>query len=224
MIRFRSQVCGDVDAGQHCEWLETNGIGGFASSTIAGLNTRRYHGLLVASLKPPAARYVLLSKLEEVLEIEGRLFELSANQYPGAVHPRGFQYLREFRLDPFPRFVYRIDEVEIEKSIFMPQDENTTVVQWRLLSPEGVGCRIEVRPLIAFRDYHSTTHENGTLDSRIVEEYGLASVAPYPGLPALYFGHNAQELIKEAHWYRNFEYSVERERGLDFREDLFNPF
>src|SRR5881392_3533705 len=99
MIRFGSEVCGDVDAAGHREWLETNGIGGFASSTITGLNTRRYHGLLVAALKPPAARYLLLSKLEEVVEIEGQRFELSTNQYLNVVHPRGFQYLREFRLD-----------------------------------------------------------------------------------------------------------------------------
>ena len=89
------------------EWLETNGLGGFASSTITGLNTRRYHGLLVAATKPPVGREVLLSKLEETLLIDGRPFDLSANRYPGVVHPQGFRYLKQFRLDPFPVFTYR---------------------------------------------------------------------------------------------------------------------
>jgi predicted glycogen debranching enzyme len=104
MIRSKRKTCGDLEAALHREWLETNGLGGFASSTIIGLNTRRYHGLLVAATKPPVARFVLLSKLEETLFIDGNRFDLSANRYPGVVHPQGFRYLKEFRLDPFPVF------------------------------------------------------------------------------------------------------------------------
>jgi predicted glycogen debranching enzyme len=206
------------------EWLETNGLGGFACSTVVGLNTRRYHGLLVAALKPPGGRFVLLSKLEEVLEIRGKRFDLSANQYPGTVHPRGFQFLQQFCLDPFPVFVYRVGDVEIEKSVFMPQGENSTVVQYKLRSSNGVPCSLELRPLIAFRDYHCTTHENEVLDARIGQGPGTAWVEPYAGLPALHFAHNAGELSFQGYWYHNFEYAKERERGLDFTEDLFNPF
>src|SRR5436305_9054138 len=101
-IEFGEQICGNFDEATSREWLETNGLGGFASSTIAGLNTRRYHGLLVAATQPPVGRMVLLSKLEETLVIDGRRYELSANQYSGAIHPQGYQYLKEFRLDPFP--------------------------------------------------------------------------------------------------------------------------
>ena len=91
MIRFAEDVCNNLDAASRREWLETNGIGGFASSTVAGMNTRRYHGLLVAAIKPPVERYVLLSKFEERLVIDGKAFDLSANRYPGVVHPLGFQ-------------------------------------------------------------------------------------------------------------------------------------
>src|SRR6187399_1415742 len=84
------------------EWLETNGIGGYASSSISGANTRRYHGLLVAATRPPLGRVVMLSKFEETLIKDGEAFELSSNQYPGTIHPTGFAYLKEFRLDPFP--------------------------------------------------------------------------------------------------------------------------
>ena len=228
MIQFDKSICADLQAALRREWLETNGLGGFASSTIVGLNTRRYHGLLVAATKPPVGRLVLLSKLEETLLIDAKPFELSANHYPGVVHPQGFRYLKQFRLDPFPVFTYEVDGIEIEKTVFMIQGENSTVVQYELKNnnrPEPPkSLQLELRPLIAFRDYHSTTHENGALNTAVEEGPELAAAAPYQGLPRLYLAHNASELQKTGHWYRNFEYDVERKRGLDFAEDLFNPF
>jgi predicted glycogen debranching enzyme len=90
MFKLDQKICRDLDVALSREWLETNGIGGFSSSTIVGLNTRRYHGLLTAATKPPVGRLVLLSKLEETLVIDGRRYDLSANQYPGVIHPQGF--------------------------------------------------------------------------------------------------------------------------------------
>jgi len=228
MIRFNREICTHLEAGLLREWLETNGLGGFASSTIIGLNTRRYHGLLVAATKPPAGRFVLLSKIEETFFIGGQAFELSANRYPGVVHPQGFRYLKQFRLDPFPVFTYEIEGVEIEKSVFMIHNENSAVIQYEVTkdnhpeSPQKL--HLEIRPLIAFRDYHSTTHENSALNANVEKRSGLAAITPYLGLPRLHFAHNALELRTTGYWYRNFEYDVERERGLDFSEDLFNPF
>src|SRR6516165_3984093 len=100
MIQFDESVCRNLDVASRREWLETNGIGGFSSSTITGLNTRRYHGLLVAATKPPVGRMVLLSKMEETLVIDGRRFELSSNRYPGVVYPQGHTLLKQFRQDP----------------------------------------------------------------------------------------------------------------------------
>ncbi len=183
--------------------------------------------MLVAALKPPVERFVLLSKLEETLFIEGQPFELSANRYPGVVHPQGFCYLKQFRLDPFPVFTYEIEGIEIEKSVFMIEGENSTVVQYELTKnnhPEQPKkLWLEVRPLIAFRDYHSTTHENGGINPAVEQRPGLASVTPYQGLPSLHLAHNASATQRTGDWYRNFEYDAERERGLDFQEDLFNP-
>src|SRR5881227_1672343 len=105
MIRFNQDIYANLDEALSREWLETNGLGSFASSTITGLNTRRYHGLLVAATKPPVGRMALLAKLEEALIIDGKRFELSANQYPGVIHPQGHLYMKEFRQDPFPVFV-----------------------------------------------------------------------------------------------------------------------
>ena len=227
MIQLKKDVCSDLNSALSREWLETNGLGGFASSTIIGLNTRRYHGLLVAATKPPVGRFVLLSKLEETLFIESQPFELSANRYPGVVHPQGFRYLKQFRLDPFPIFTYEIEGIEIEKSVFMIQGENSTVIHYQLTKnnhPESSkNLRLEVRPLIAFRDYHRTTHQNAAINSAIEQRTGIASLTPYQGLPTLNLAHNAVEIVKTGDWYRNFEYDAERERGLDFQEDLFNP-
>src|SRR5262249_29901291 len=115
--------------------------------------------------------------------------------------------------------------VEIEKVVFMIHGENSTVIQYDVRSVNGLpnDLLLEVYPLIAFRDYHSTTRENGALNSYVAVEDGLATVRPYDGLPALHLAHNAAELAASGYWYRDFEYQVERERGLDFKEDLFNP-
>ncbi len=222
MIRFDHSVCTDLERAKQLEWLETNGLGGFSSSTITGINTRRYHGLLTAATKPPVGRYVLLAKLEETLIVNGQHFELSANQYPGAIYPQGHRYLREFRLDPFPVFVYELAGIEIEKRVFMVHGENTTVIEYEVLSSAS-DLVLELRPLIAFRDYHATTHHNSALNRRIEQEPGLASVVPYPGLPALFLGHNAAAIEEAGDWYYNIEYVAEQERGLDAHEDLFNP-
>src|SRR5215813_9934726 len=102
MIDFSGDILHDFEAATRREWLETNGRGGFACSTVIGLNTRRYHGLLTASTRPPAGRVLLLSKVEETVVIDGVRYDLSSNQYSGAVHPHGYVGLEQFRLDPFP--------------------------------------------------------------------------------------------------------------------------
>src|SRR5215468_6605287 len=132
MIELDQDSCGTFGIASTGEWLETNGIGGFSSSTVIGLNTRRYHGLLTPATRPPVGRFVLLSKLEETLVIDGRRYELSTNQYPGVVHPQGFNHQIGFRLDPFPTFLYELEGVQLSKSVFMVQGENTTVIQYEL--------------------------------------------------------------------------------------------
>ena len=225
MIQFDASICGNLQSSPAREWLETNGLGGFASSTIVGLNTRRYHGLLIAATQPPTGRYVLLSKLEATLILNGQEYQLGCNQYPGIIYPEGFRYLQQFRMDPFPVFTYQVEGVKLEQSLFMVHGENTTVVQYKLLSSSAVSdLQLEVRPLVAFRDYHRTTHENGGLDRTLTQASGLVSIQPYQGLPALHFAHNATKLGAQSSWYRNFEYQRELERGLDHVEDLFNPF
>ena len=210
------------DVARKLEWLETNGLGGFASSTVIGMNTRRYHGLLTAATKPPVGRALLLAKLEETLVIGDERFDLGTNQYPGVIHPAGYRYLSEFRLDPFPVFHYHAGGVEIEKRVFLVQGENTVVVEYEQLA--GPACEMEVRPLVAFRDYHATTHRNDALNATVQQDKGMLSLQPYPDLPRLYFANDAVRVETTGEWFKNFEYEMERQRGLDFQEDLFQPF
>jgi predicted glycogen debranching enzyme len=225
LIKFDGLISADLAEASSREWLETNGIGGFASSTIIGLDTRRYHSLLTAATKPPVGRVVLLSKLEETLVIDSARFELGTNQYSGAIHPRGYIYLNSFRLDPFPVFTYRIEDIQMEKSVFLVHGENTVVVRYALLGDPGSrSCTLEVRPLTAFRDFHNTTHANDGIRREVETAPGRATITPYPDLPSLDFAHNAKSIDPAGFWFYNFEYERERERGLDSLEDLYSPF
>jgi predicted glycogen debranching enzyme len=221
MINLDETICADLEAANKREWLETNGLGGFASATVTGQNTRRYHGLLVAARRPPTERVMLLSKLEETLIVNGEATELGTNQYPGTTHPQGFRYLVNFRLDPFPVFTFRVGEVTLEKTVLMLRWENTTVVRYRLSAPAEVTAKLVLRPLVAFRDYHSLQRAG---EAPLVDiEPGLARVAPAGFEPALCLAHNAATVYGESVWYHNFEYLEEKARGFDFKEDLFNP-
>ncbi|HEV2761839.1 MAG TPA: glycogen debranching enzyme N-terminal domain-containing protein [Pyrinomonadaceae bacterium] len=223
MIEFGGEVCGELGEALGREWLETNGLGGYASSTIVGLNTRRYHGLLVAATRPPVGRTVLLSKLEETLTIGGRRYELSSNQYPGVVHPEGFRLLRRFRLGPFPVFTFEVDGIEIEKTVLMPHGENTTAVKYTLRSGPAEKVELELRPLVICRDYHHLGPSHASADPRVALEDSLVSIHFGEGAPALHLAHDARASEPSGLWYRDFEYAEERARGFDFREDLFNP-
>ncbi len=201
------------------EWIETNGIGGYASSTIIGANTRGYHGLLIAATRPPLGRMLLLSKIEETLVIGDRKYEISCNQYSAAIHPEGYRYLASFRLDPFPVFTYAVENVIVEKSVFMIHGENTTIIAYRIIkSPETV--TLELRPLVACRGFHERMRENGDMD--IQRENGSISI-DYNGVKLFMSGPCAGEFHAQEYWYRDFEYRIESYRGQDSHEDLYCP-
>ena len=224
MIGLSSEVVSDLRSATSREWLETNGIGGYASGTISGAHTRRYHGLLVAATKPPLGRAVLLSKLEETLIVDGQRFELSTNQYPGSVNPKGYKYLTAFKLDPFPIWKYNAAGVDLEKKIFMPHGENTTVISWsaKRFDHEQF-IELEVRPLIAFRDYHHLRNGSGGFNESMETGENFVSFQSVPDLPRLYLNCQFDSVEQTGHWYHNFEYAIEQERGFDFHEDLFQP-
>ena len=204
------------------EWLETNGAGGYASSTVCGINTRRYHGLLVAATNPPVGRVVLLSKLDERITVGDKTFDLAANQFPGAVHPQGFQYLRSFERGLFPVFEYVAGAVRIRKTIAAIHGENTTVIIYELMESSD-DVTLELRPFIAGRDYHALVHANDAIHRDAAFDDGVFAQQPYPDLPTLFIGTPNSDFRPAPDWYFRFEYAVEQERGLEAHEDLFTP-
>ncbi len=219
-IVFGNEFTADYSKAMDKEWIITNGLGGYASSTIIGANTRGYHGLLVASL-PNLRRLLVLSKLEEEIILDGERHYLSVNRYPDTIYPDGNRYLVEFRLDPTPRYIYQIDGVNIEKTIVMPVGRNTSIISYKSDSTRSV--ELLVRPLVNCRGFHSRTRENS----------GVAfSQHPIPGgvrlestleTQSLYLRSSCGEYESSENWYRNMVYDLETERGLLDREDHFSP-
>lgn len=181
----------------------------------------------MAAIEIPVRRAVLLSKVEETLVANGERFELSTNQYPGIHHPAGYRYLKTYETDPFPVFQFQADAINLEKRVFMVYGENTVVLSYRLLDESGPDNEysLELRPLLAFRDYHSMAHANSAIRGDCEEDAaGVIRLQPYAGMPDLYFGHDGCSCEPTGVWYYNFEYAREQERGFFEREDLFQPF
>ncbi len=200
------------------EWLVTNGIGGFASSSVCGANTRRYHGLLVASFAPPTERKVLVSKVEEKVIAAKEEFYIGTNAYPGTIHPQGYQYLASFSATPFPTSTFTKGKNILSKTIFMRYGSNTTVVSYANKGEEAL--LLELTPLLVYRDYHHLFHEDDRWDFETGElEERLLEIRPAKNIPPIYFRFTAGLFYTDLDWYRDFVYEREKERGLDFQED-----
>ena len=162
MIDFGREITGDLGAAERREWLCANGVGGFASGTVAGSLTRRYHGLLVAALKPPLGRTLLASKVEDRIEYGGTTHELSVNRWTdGTIAPTGHRALERFHLEgTTPVWTYACHEALVEKRVWMEPGANTTYVQYRLVRGQSP-VQLELKALANYRDYHGTTRGDG---------------------------------------------------------------
>jgi len=139
------------------EWLVTNGLGGYASGTALGINTRKYHGLLVAAFHPPGDRRVCLEKIDEEVCIRNSVYPLGANESQNGVFPQGYRFLKQFTVSPFPRYVFSVQDVEVRKTIFMPYEKNAVVAIYRIFNGGNVDARIRAFPLVNWRHFHSVT-------------------------------------------------------------------
>ncbi len=204
------------------EWLETNGLGGWAGSTISGAHTRRYHGLLVAAMRPPVGRMVMLSKLDEIIAVAGQRLEMTTNVYSDAVHPQGYQYLQHFSKNFFPVFTYEAAGVRLQKTITAVNGENTTLILYEV-SGASPTFTLELQPFMAGRDYHSLTHANNQMTEKFEFENDVFVTRLHERLPDLFLLVPGATFEARPDWYFNFEYLVEKARGQDFTEDLFTP-
>lgn len=225
MIVIPREICRDLKEALPREWLVTNGLGGYASSTITGANTRRYHGLLVAALKPPAARTVLLSKLDEEVEVGGTTYRLGTNEYEsGTIYPDGYLFLERVELDGMiPTFVYRAANFQLTKTVWMEYGQNTTYVRYTL-DTASQPIQLTLLPLCTYRDFH--TEVRGSLDWHfgVEQREGHVQIAAYPvATPLRLFTLPVAGFSPLDLWYWRFRHRVEHERGLDSVEDLNLP-
>jgi predicted glycogen debranching enzyme len=220
-LQLDAETCRHLEPAAGREWLVTNGLGGYASGTVAGVNTRRYHGLLVASMTPPVQRMVLLASIEEwVRDVDGQPQALSAQEYwDGTVYPEGFRRLEEVEVDGMlPVFRWAVDGRIIEKRIWMEQGANRTVLSYRLVA--GPPCTLQLRPLFAHRDYHQQRHGQGGFD---VAENTDGWIIDAAGVRSYFQVRPSPVVQSRPDWYWRVLHRAERERGLDDEEDLFTP-
>ncbi len=219
LIHFGRDICGNLAEAEAREWLVTNGIGGFASGTIAAGMTRRYHGLLTAALQPPLGRTQLVALLDETVRYSGAAYALATQRWAsGAVDPRGFVYLESFHLEgATPVWTYALADALLEKRVWMVQGENTTFIHYTLARANGP-VELDLKALVNYRDFHSLTHA-GDWHMKIAPVEKGVMVLPFDTATP-FFLKSAEATCEPHHeWYRDCYLPRETERGLEDRED-----
>ncbi len=225
VTKIKTQICKDLDQAMNIEWIDTNGTGGYASSTITGGNSRKYHGLLVTRLENPPGKYVLLSKYEESLvsSLDDSETYVSTSIYSGSTQPQGNRFLTEFKTAKTPLFKFNTPDINITKQISMIQGENTVITSYKCTKNDN-DSKLIIRPLLAFRDFHGLSHSNSDLQVRTFPAKNGFFMTPYNGMPSIYIQITGDfEFFPAPDWYRNFHYQKEMERGFEHTEDLFCP-
>lgn len=219
MLDFGRAVCGNLAAASRREWLVTNGIGGYASGTMAGVLTRRYHGLLIASLHPPVERVLLVTKFDETASYAGRDYPLFANCWAGGrIEPDGFRYLERFHLEgTTPVWTYACADALLEKRVWMQRGANTTYVQYHLRRANAA-IVLQGKVITNYRDHHANTHAPDWHSEVRAVSSGL-QITALPGATPFYVLSDSARITGQAAWFRDYYLSVEAYRGLDALDD-----
>ncbi len=219
--RLDAQQCGNLEVSSKREWLLTNGLGGFAMGTASGINTRRYHGLLVAAIRPPADRMVLLASMDEFIQGSGNPIGISANQYPGTLYPEGFHYLKSFVVDGHTAtWRYEADKKAVEKRLYVHKGENGCTLEYSNVGEQPF--LLILRPMVSHKPYHQNFSEQANYPDDLRLLKGVSHII-HQGV-GLTLNHPAAHRIPVQGWYYRFEHVREVDRGLDPRDDLFCPF
>jgi len=220
-VDFGREICSELRAAESREWLVTNGIGGYAFGTVAGHQTRSYHGLLVAALEPPLGRTVLLAKLDETVRYQSEEFEIFANRWAdGTLAPEGYRYIERFHLEGTTAvWTFALADALLEKRVFMQSGANTTYVVYRL-ARASAPVELSMKALTDYCEEHCATSGRTRPMEVTTVERGLKVVA-FEGATPLYVLSDSATARPTQNWYRNFDLAVERERGLPDRTDHF---
>jgi predicted glycogen debranching enzyme len=206
------------------EWIVTNGLGGYASSTVLGLNTRKYHGLLVAALKPPRKRTVCLSKVDEEVIMGSESYPLGVSEFQNGIFPKGYLFLKEFSVSPFPRYVYYVQDVRVEKNLFLPYRKNAAIILYQIFNKADLDVKFRVYPLINWRHIHFVTNRWRT-SFNFVQKRGDKAVDVRFGLtePVLLMQATSGCYKADGRWIEKIYYREEAERKESCLDDCYQP-
>ena len=215
----------DVNSALGKEWLVTNGLGGYSSSTVLGINTRKYHGLLVAALNPPINRWILLTKLDEELKIGTQTFGLGANEFHDVMYPEGYRYLSSFVLGPFPTSTYEVEGVMLQKTVFMPYMKNATAVIYEVSNPLEEKLSIHVSPLVNSRHIYNMTDKNAVqwsfFQKRLGDDVLLETSDSISSL--ILAPSQDSSFVEESWWVEKLFFRSDAARMERSIEDQFRP-
>lgn len=222
MMSIGREIQSDINNATRQEWLITNGIGGYASSSVPCINTRRYHGILVASNRPPVERIVLVSRLEEILVIDGHEVNLSTCVHHDEIqNPAGYLHLERFERDPLPTWYYQFRDVLLIKTLNMVYGQNTSLVTYKILN-NGRKTTLKVRPHFLFRDFHGNLFENDGINNKVEAQNKSFSLQPFFNAPELFVRWDRGKFVSDPDWHRDIYLQVEEDRGLAAYEDDFS--
>jgi predicted glycogen debranching enzyme len=218
-------VLSDVNEALGREWLVTNGLGGYSSSTVLGVNTRKYHGLLVAALNPPINRWVLLTKLDEELKLGAETYALGANEFRDVMYPEGYRFLSSFVLDPLPTFKYAVETVKLQKTVFMPYMKNAAAVIYQVSNPSEQKLSVNVSPLVNSRHIYSMTNKNALPWSFIQKRLGeTAIIETSDSLSSLILASSDDgSFVEESWWVEKLFFRSDAARSESSVDDQFRP-
>ena len=224
-IHLEQNVLSDLDEAVRREWLVTNGIGGYASSTVSGINTRKYHGLLVAAFNPPVDRWVLFTKLDEEIRIGNETHMLRSNEFKHGINHEGYRFLHDFSLDPFPTYRYVVHGVRLQKTIFMPHGKNATIVTYEVFNPHEEKASICISPLVNSRHFHNVTDKDNLAWNFIQKpfEQGIIIQPSVPLSTLIISSSNGGFFVEEGRWVEEIYFRVDASRGESCLDDSFRP-
>ena len=208
----------------HKEWIITNGLGGYASSTILGLNTRKYHGLLIAAFNPPVNRHVLLEKLDEEIIFEDKVLPLYCNEFKHGIIPEGFNFLQSFHLNPFPVFRYNVEGIEVLKRIFMLYKKNAAVVLYEVFNPHLHNITMKIYPRINARHFHKVTCREKLGWSFVQTPFSNGTFLKIER-PRVFIALTSGEgrYVPSEKWIDEVFYRVDASRGESSLDDYYQP-
>lgn len=223
-IEFDKSRLINLEYSENIELLRTNRAGSYASTTVIGSNTRKYHGLLVCPLKNiDNGKHVLLSGLDETVIQRGAEFNLGVRKYPGTYNPKGHKYILDFESDPIPQVTYRVGGVKLKKELLLTSEDERILIKYTLLDAHSK-TTLRLKPFLAFRNIHSLSKENLDINSKYKSIENGIKIKLYDAYPYLNLQISKKhDYIPVPHWYYNIEYFREIERGYEAHEDLYVP-